>query len=351
MIIKMFPVWLALLSLPLKGLAQAPFDTLFPIRTAQVYFDFGKADIRADAAATLRQLVKELPDSFKIAVRITAHTDAVGNPDANLRLSEARANAVRTALGQLGVADSIFTAKALGETHPIASNSTDEGKQLNRRATVEVVRPLKMITYRSKVVDFLTGKGIKSDVIIHNRIFRDTIQTDEDGNYTAAVPAGEIFGIDVYAWDYFYETRTLRGTISEINKINTLQLKPVRVGAKVAIQNLYFVGNQDTLLAISEPELPKVLKFMQYNSHISIEIGGHINRPNEPPVSEDSWNYDLSVRRAKRVYNYLIENGISADRLSYKGYGNWEMLYPKAKDAFQQAQNRRVEIKVVGMGE
>ncbi len=349
MALKTKVLFFAFLLVAYGSAAQMPFDTLFPIYSKSVYFDVGKADIRSDADATLRQLVQELPDSFKIAIRITAHTDAVGNNETNQKLSEARANAVLNALVNTGVSDSIFTAQAFGETNPIANNSTDKGRQLNRRATIEVLRPMRMLYVRSKVIDCETLNGIECDIVIHTKSFRDTIRTDKDGNYTAAVPAGEVFGLDVYAWDYFYESRLLKGTIPEIKMINTLKLQPVRVGAKMAIRNLYFVGNQDTLLAISEPELPKVLKFMQYNHTISIEIGGHINHPNQPLVTEDTWNYDLSVRRAKRVYNYLIENGISADRLSYKGYGNWEMLFPNARDKFQQEQNRRVEIKVVGM--
>lgn len=349
MITKTYLPLIAFLLIVIIGNAQTPFDTLFPIRTENVYFDSGKSDIRADADAMLRQLVQELPDSFKIAIRITAHTDAVGNLEANQKLSDARANAVLDTLVAMGVSDSIFTARGFGETNPVANNTSDEGRQRNRRATVEVVRPLKMIHFKNRVVNCETGKGIECDIVIHSKTFRDTLRTDKNGDYEAVIPAGEVFGIEIFAWEYFYESRMLKGTIPEIKKINTITLKPVRVGAKVAIQNLFFVGNQDTLLAISEPELPKVLKFMQYNPHASIEIGGHINRPNEPPVTEDTWNYDLSVRRAKRVYDYLIENGINPERLSYKGYGNWEMLYPNAKSAFQQEQNRRVEIKIVGM--
>ena len=113
------------------------------------------------------------------------------------------------------------------------------------------------------------------------------------------------------------------------------------------IQNLYYVGNQDTLLPISKPELPKVLRFMQINEDLKIEIAGHVNHPNRPPVTKDSWEFDLSVRRAKMVYNYLIENQIDSARVTFKGYGNYEMRYPEARSQKEQSLNRRVEIRVV----
>lgn len=346
---KNYLSFIAFLLILIIGNAQTPFDTLFPIRTENVYFDFGKADIRTDATATLRQLVQELPDSFKIAIRITAHTDAVGNPEANQKLSDARANAVLNALAEMGFSDSIFTVRGFGETNPVANNTTDEGRQLNRRATVEVVRRIRMITVGGKVVNPTTGKGIEAEVVVHNRVFRDTMQTDTSGDFRIAVPAGEIFGVDVFAEGYFFETQLNKAVVGELKKLE-IPLKPVEIGASIDLKNLYFVGNEDILLKPSEPELPKLLKFMRFNPLITIEIGGHINRPNEPPVSENSWDFDLSVRRAKRVHDYLLENGIEPIRIQYKGYGNSQMRFPKARQEREASQNRRVEIKVVGMG-
>lgn len=129
-------------------------------------------------------------------------------------------------------------------------------------------------------------------------------------------------------------------------KVN-FALPPALEGEALTLKNLYFVGNQDTLLKTSEPELPKLLKFMEHNPGIRIEIGGHINRPNSPPVPKDSWNFGLSERRAKRVYNYLIERGIDPERVTYKGYGNYQMIYPMARTEKEQAANRRVEIRVL----
>ena len=86
---------------------------------------------------------------------------------------------------------------------------------------------------------------------------------------------------------------------------------------------------------------------MQVNPQLKIEIAGHINYPNSPPVEQDSWYWQLSVARAKLVYDYLLENNIDSSRIKYAGYGNTQMRYPKATSEQEQALNRRVEIRVL----
>jgi outer membrane protein OmpA-like peptidoglycan-associated protein len=150
----------------------------------------------------------------------------------------------------------------------------------------------------------------------------------------------------VYAEGFFMESTMLRALPGKMKPVE-LKLRPAIPGEKVDIPNLYFVGNKAELLPKSEPELPKILRFMKVNPGLKIQIAGHVNFPNRPPVSKNTPEYRLSVARAKLVYDYLISNGISADRLEYQGYGNWEMVYPNAVNESEQAKNRRVEIRVV----
>lgn len=328
--------------------AQTPFDTLITLRSYDVYFDFGKAVIRSDADSVLQELVRQWSDTARYSIRITAHTDAIGNTDANLKLSKARAEAVQVALTKKGISDAAFTVSVFGEAKPIANNATEEGRQLNRRATIAVLKTVRMITVGGKIIDPETGKGIESQVIVHTKDLRDSIQTDSSGVFRVAVPVGAVFGVDVFATGYFFETEMSRAVIGEMTRL-TIPLKAIKVGASIDLKNFYFVGNQDTLLKTSEPELPKLLKSMQLNPHVTVEIGGHIHKLGIP-VTEASWDYGLSVRRAKRVQTYLITNGIDPTRVLYKGYGNWQMRFPQAKNEKEASQNRRVEIKVVAIG-
>jgi flagellar motor protein MotB len=83
------------------------------------------------------------------------------------------------------------------------------------------------------------------------------------------------------------------------------------------------------------------------NCDFCIEIKGHINLPNRPNCELDTRHYKLSVDRAEMVFGNMISRGIVSERMLPKGYGNWEMLYPKATVESNMAKNRRVEIKII----
>jgi outer membrane protein OmpA-like peptidoglycan-associated protein len=69
-------------------------------------------------------------------VNVDGYTDNVGNADANVRLSQARANAIASDLERRGISSGIITAKGFGEDSPIANNATPEGRAMNRRVSV-----------------------------------------------------------------------------------------------------------------------------------------------------------------------------------------------------------------------
>ena len=308
-----------------------------------VLFDFGKYDLRPESVALLDALSNEIKNLKKIRVEVTAHTDSIGSIQNNEILSQNRADAVKAFLVANGIPDSIITAQIYGEAAPVAKNDSDAGRQQNRRATVKVLRDMPLGTYSGRVIDEQTKEGIQADIVFRSKTVRDSFSTDAEGRFTSKLPLGEIVGFDVYAPCYFFENKMFR-----VERVGELEfvLPKVEKGAVFPIRNLYFVGNKAELLPKSEPTLPKLLSFMQKNDCGVVEIAGHINQPNRPPVPPESWDFKLSVRRAKLVYDYLLANGIAADRMSYKGYGNSQMIFPTARTEAKQAMNRRVEIRV-----
>jgi outer membrane protein OmpA-like peptidoglycan-associated protein len=99
-----------------------------------IHFNTGSAAISADSLDILGKAataLKAAPAGTK--VEVGGHTDNVGNADMNLKLSDARANAVRAKLVELGVAADALTAKGYGDSKPVADNATDEGRARNRR--------------------------------------------------------------------------------------------------------------------------------------------------------------------------------------------------------------------------
>jgi outer membrane protein OmpA-like peptidoglycan-associated protein len=105
---------------------------------ADVLFDFDKADVRPDAAQALGHLATVIRGYPKGRVDIEGHTDAKGNAAYNQKLSERRAESVKRWLVEReGIAADRLTTRGAGASRPVADNSTDAGRQKNRR--VEVV--------------------------------------------------------------------------------------------------------------------------------------------------------------------------------------------------------------------
>ena len=100
---------------------------------ADALFDFDKSDIRADAIPILDKAVAWLNEFPTVKGVIEGHTDSRGTEEYNQGLSERRAKAVYDYLVNKGINKFRLTWKGFGETRPVATNETDEGRQLNRR--------------------------------------------------------------------------------------------------------------------------------------------------------------------------------------------------------------------------
>jgi OOP family OmpA-OmpF porin len=103
-------------------------------------FDTGSANLQASSQEQLQNIANILKAYPKVHVRIGGYTDNQGNPVSNLKLSQDRADAVRSQLGGLGVDASRTDAKGFGETHPVADNLTEDGRAQNRRIALRVTQ-------------------------------------------------------------------------------------------------------------------------------------------------------------------------------------------------------------------
>jgi outer membrane protein OmpA-like peptidoglycan-associated protein len=88
---------------------------------------------------------------------------------------------------------------------------------------------------------------------------------------------------------------------------------------------------------------------MSGNHNLRIRIEGHVCcvAAKLDGLDYDTGTQDLSLQRAKFIYEYLIKNGISSDRMSYVGLGGANKIYPEELTPAQQTINRRVEIRII----
>ncbi len=104
-----------------------------------ILFDTGKATIKPESVAALAPIGEVLKNDPMLMLEIVGHTDNVGAAAANLKLSRDRAAAVKTYLVQtFGIDEARLTPAGFGDTKPVASNQTDEGRAKNRR--VELIK-------------------------------------------------------------------------------------------------------------------------------------------------------------------------------------------------------------------
>jgi outer membrane protein OmpA-like peptidoglycan-associated protein len=103
-----------------------------------VHFDFDKATLKPDAKPILDEAVQVLKQEGSVDIVVEGHTDSVGTDQYNLGLSRRRAETVRTYLVDHGIARSRITADGMGESKPVASNDTADGRAQNRRVELHV---------------------------------------------------------------------------------------------------------------------------------------------------------------------------------------------------------------------
>jgi OOP family OmpA-OmpF porin len=117
------------------------------------------------------------------------------------------------------------------------------------------------------------------------------------------------------------------------------------IGSTVELRGVNFASNSDRLLSGAEQVLDEAIAWLRKNPHLVVEVAGHTDSDGAAEA-----NLGLSERRAYTVRDYLIFGGISASRLSARGYGE---LHPVADNSTAEgkAENRRVELRILNKGQ
>jgi len=123
----------------LSELQATQTDRGLVLTLGDVLFASGKADLMPGAMLSIDKLVMFLKENSKRNLLIEGHTDSVGSEMTNLTLSERRADSVRIALLTRGISNNRITTRGYGETYPLADNSTNAGRQQNRRVEIIIL--------------------------------------------------------------------------------------------------------------------------------------------------------------------------------------------------------------------
>lgn len=219
---------------------------------------------------------------------ILGHTDSWGTDEYNLDLSKRRALSVKRYLIKMGVDSTRLFTAGCGERMPIADNSTSNGRAINRR------------------IEFS----------IYDGIIEDCEKAEEQK------PKED----------------------KKVSFKNTEQQKiadRLSSGEKLSFSNINFKVNSDIITEESMKILDNVADVLFKLPDLKLQIEGHTDSD-----GSKEYNQNLSERRAESVKKYLVEKGISSERLSTVGYGE---LYPIVKNDTQEnkRKNRRIEFKKI----
>jgi OmpA-OmpF porin, OOP family len=165
--------------------------------------------------------------------------------------------------------------------------------------------------------------------------------TQNDGEYLISVPSVNTYRIKIEAPGYISSVEKLDVNTLEMKELEmNFKLQPVEVGATVNLKSVLFVQSKPELMPESYPELDVVVDFLKANANVRIELAGHTDNR-----GVHAHNVRLSQARVNTVKDYLVNKGISAKRISGKGYGG---LHPIADNDNEETRilNRRVEFTI-----
>ena len=197
-----------------------------------------------------------------------------------------------------------------------------------------------------KVFDVRTEEGVVAKLefidVERSQVIATSL-SDGTGTFRANLPEAKAYGVEITARDYmfFLDIMDITGESSDVEIIRNFSLEPVEIGTTVVLENIFFETGKATLKAESFTQLEQVLKFLQSNPTLRMEISGHTDNTGSLKV-----NTKLSQSRAEAVVEWLVERGIDASRLDAMGYA-YSKPVASNDTAEGRAQNRRVEFKIL----
>lgn len=233
---------------------------------------------------------------------------------------------------------------------------------LNRNFVISSLNKGEYLLYQRDTITCKNGE-VKSDIVVSSAILDSTKTKSKDGGLTqeeldgictcrfceeggrkVSLKGGKEYLLAITGENAVFNLNTAGVKESEVWVKQEWYDMPMKAGQRLILENILFYGGETELLPSSHRDLNRLVEVMNANPDMTIEIQGHVNAPGERNTKE---NQDLSTGRAEAIYNYLIMHGVFANRMTFKGYGNTQMVFPDPENEWQMKRNRRVEILIL----
>ena len=249
----------------------------------------------------------------------------------------------------------IYMISLLGAEKEVVMNTEDQlllsSSILERETVIEPKLDRKyssnVTILKGTVTDALSKAPVNAIIVITDNEKNEIVSTfqsnSKTGRYLVSLPSGRNYGIAVTMEGYLFFSENVdlpkSKTYQEI--IKDIELNKLEVGQKIVLKNIFYDFDKATLRNLSISELDRLVKLLELNPSLRIEISSHTDN-----VGSAAYNVKLSTNRALSVINYLEKKGIKMDRLEYKGYGFTDPIAPNDTDQGRQL-NRRTEFKIL----
>jgi outer membrane protein OmpA-like peptidoglycan-associated protein len=261
----------------------------FAQKQFEVFFDFSK-DIPNEKSLNAFESFLKSNSNIEI-ISVSGYCDSIDDNSYNKELAMRRINSVIALMKENTVSiKKNLSVTAFGEDFVQSKNQNEN---------------------RKVVVEYLEKENPNSKAEIVKVVEKDTAAITEDKIETERISLVEKF-------------------------------EKAKIGDRIAIYNINFKFNSETVVETSLPLLEELLFIMERNPKLVIKIHGHIC------CNPNPYNTKLSYRRALKIFNYLKDNGIPQNRLAYNGVGSNNPIYPiPEKREEERIINRRVEIEII----
>lgn len=262
--------------------------------------------------------------------------------------------------------------EAVNLGYPINTNGDEKGLLVNRDGTVAYfsskdrtdglggvdiyqfelypeARPQPLSYVKAIVVDDLTGEPLTAKAELLGLPGGATVITTttnaKTGSFLIVLKGNANYALNVRKEGYLFHSENFSLAHSEKSDpfVIEVRLKKLSIDQKVVLNNVFFDVDSYELEPESKVELDKLVEFLNEQSHIKIEIGGHTDNTGNPKA-----NQLLSENRAKSVHNYLISKGIEPNRLKSKGYGASQPIESNDSEEGRR-KNRRTEYRILSL--
>ncbi|GAB4124011.1 MAG: hypothetical protein OHK0045_04300 [Raineya sp.] len=281
---------------------------------------------------TLSFVDAETQDSVKAAIQLKSQTDQ--NTILNQEASKVLVELLRKR---------IYTLKVSAQGFQDTLLILDLNQELSPTQTI-LLTP-KKVDFEINISDMETGENLGFGVTLVNKNRNEVINLDpKDGNngkYKVRLREDDEYEVEVKnPKEYLFYANTIKEKKS--GKLEA-KMANLAVGAKIQLYNITFATARWDLNDNSRRELDRITKLLNDYPSLRVEIAGHTDNKGSPKK-----NMELSQKRAKSVYQYLIAKKISKKRFLSKGYGQEKPIADNSTEE-GRAKNRRFELIVLGL--